>query len=33
MKTLGRFTGKRSDWKKAVVTVKPGEELVVFENV
>ncbi len=33
MKTLGRFTGKRSDWKKAIVTVKPGEELVVFENV
>ena len=33
MKTLGRFTGRRSDWKKAVITVKPGEELVVFENV
>ncbi len=33
MKTLGRFTGKRSDWKKAIVTVKPGEELVVFENI
>ena len=33
MKTLGRFTGRRSDWKKAVVTIKPGEKLVVFENV
>ena len=33
MKTLGRFTGRRPDWKKAVITVKPGEELVVFENV
>jgi len=33
MKTLGRFTGRRSNWKKAVVTIKPGEKLVVFENV
>jgi len=33
MKTLGRFTGPRSDWKKAVVTIKAGEQLVVFENV
>ena len=33
VKTLGRFTGKRPNWKKAIITVKPGEELVVFENV
>jgi large subunit ribosomal protein L23 len=33
IKTLGYFTGKRPDWKKAIVTIKPGEELVVFENV
>jgi large subunit ribosomal protein L23 len=33
MKTLGRFTGRRSGWKKAVVTIKSGEKLVAFENV
>jgi large subunit ribosomal protein L23 len=33
MKTLGRFTGRRSGWKKAIVTIKPDEKLVVFENV
>ena len=33
VKTLGRFSGRRSDWKKAIVTVKAGEELVAFENV
>jgi large subunit ribosomal protein L23 len=33
VKTLGRFSGRRPNWKKAIVTVKPGEELVAFENV
>jgi large subunit ribosomal protein L23 len=33
VKTLGRFSGRRPNWKKAVVTVKAGEELVAFENV
>ena len=33
VKTLGRFSGRRPDWKKAIVTVKQGEELVAFENV
>jgi large subunit ribosomal protein L23 len=31
-KRLGRFEGKRSDWKKAVVTLKEGEKLGIFEN-
>jgi len=26
-KRAGRFMGKRSDWKKAYVTLKPGQEL------
>lgn len=33
MKRLGRFTGRRSSWKKAFVTLKPGETLELFENV
>lgn len=26
-KRFGRFTGRRSDWKKAFVCLKPGQEL------
>jgi large subunit ribosomal protein L23 len=26
-KRFGRFTGRRSDWKKAYVCLKPGQEL------
>ena len=33
MKRLGRFVGKRSDWKKAFVTLKEGEKLELFESV
>ncbi len=29
----GRFAGKRSDWKKAVVTLAPGESIEFFEGV
>lgn len=25
--------GKRSDWKKAIVTLKPGEKIQVFEGL
>lgn len=33
-KRLGRFTGRRPDWKKAFVTLKPGEKTIeFFENV
>ena len=32
VKRLGRFSGKRSDWKKAFVTLKPGEKLEMYES-
>ncbi|MBI4665447.1 MAG: 50S ribosomal protein L23 [Nitrospinae bacterium] len=33
VKRLGRFSGKRPDWKKAIVTVKEGQTIEVFEQV
>lgn len=27
VKRFGRFTGRRSDWKKAYVSLKPGQEV------
>ena len=32
VKRLGRFSGKRSDWKKAFVTLKQGEKLEMYES-
>jgi len=32
VKRLGRFSGKRSNWKKAFVTLKPGEKLEMYES-
>lgn len=32
-KRLGRSTGKRSNWKKAIVTLAPGEEVEFFESL
>lgn len=32
-KRLGRFSGKKSDWKKALVTLKEGEKLELYETV
>jgi large subunit ribosomal protein L23 len=32
VKRLGRFSGKRSDWKKAFVTLKKGEKLELYES-
>jgi len=32
-KRLGRNVGKRSDWKKAVVTLMPGETIEIIEGV
>ena len=32
-KRLGRFMGKRSNWKKAVVTIAPGQNVEFFEGV
>ncbi len=31
-KRMGRFVGKRPDWKKAVVTLKKGEKITLFEG-
>ena len=30
MKRYGRFEGKRSDWKKAFVTLREGETMIEF---
>jgi large subunit ribosomal protein L23 len=32
-KRLGRNVGRRSDWKKAIVTLKPGEKIEIIEGV
>jgi large subunit ribosomal protein L23 len=32
-KRMGRNIGKRRDWKKAVVTLMPGERIEFFEGV
>jgi large subunit ribosomal protein L23 len=32
-KRLGRHSGKRADWKKAVVTLMPGEKIDIIEGV
>jgi len=32
VKRLGRFSGKRSNWKKAFVTLKAGEKLEMYES-
>ena len=33
LKRVGRNFGKRSDWKKAVVTLKAGEKIEIIEGV
>ncbi len=32
LKRLGRFAGRQSDWKKAIVTLKKGEKLEIYES-
>ena len=32
-KRMGRFVGKRSKWKKAIVTIAPGQSVEFFEGV
>ena len=32
IKRLGRFSGKRPDWKKAFVKLKQGEKLELYES-
>ena len=33
MKRIGRFSGRRPSWKKAFVTLKPGDNIEFFEGV
>ena len=33
VKRRGRIVGKRRDWKKAIVTLRPGERIEFFEGV
>ena len=32
-KRVGRFAGRRPSWKKALVTLKPGDNIEFFEGV
>lgn len=32
-KRQGRFAGRRSDWKKAIVTLKPDQKIELFEQI
>jgi len=32
-KRMGRYVGRRPDWKKAVVTLKKGQTIELFEQV
>lgn len=32
-KRLGRFAGRKPHWKKAIVTLKPGQKVEFFEGV
>mgnify|MGYP001042508370 FL=1 len=29
----GRYAGRRSDWKKAIVTLKPDQKIELFEQI
>ena len=33
VKRQGRFAGRRSDWKKAIVTLKPDQKIELFEQI
>jgi large subunit ribosomal protein L23 len=32
-KRIGRFTGRRPNWKRAIVTLEPGKTIEFFEGV
>jgi len=32
-KRMGRITGRRSNWKKAMVTLPPGSSIEIYEGV
>jgi large subunit ribosomal protein L23 len=33
VRRMGKYQGRRSDWKKAVVTLKAGDSIKVFEGL
>jgi large subunit ribosomal protein L23 len=33
VKRQGRYAGKRSDWKKAIVTLQPDHKIELFEQI
>ena len=33
IKRLGRFAGRRANWKKAIITLKQGDTIDLFEQV
>lgn len=33
VKRMGRFEGKRPDWKKAIVTLKEGDKIEIIEGL
>lgn len=33
MKRLGRYQGRTSDWKKAIVTLQEGDTIEIFEGL
>ena len=33
VRRTGRFVGRRSDWKKAIVTLKPDQKIELFEQI
>jgi large subunit ribosomal protein L23 len=33
VKRQGRYVGRRSDWKKAIVTLKPDQKIELFEQI
>jgi large subunit ribosomal protein L23 len=32
-KRQGRWVGRRSDWKKAIVTLQPDQKIELFEQI
>ena len=33
VKRQGRYVGRRNDWKKAIVTLKPDQKIALFEQI
>lgn len=33
VRTMGRFSGRRPDWKKAIVTVAEGDMIELYEGI